>query len=261
VKDAEEVKLIDQLYDLSETVRSFVDFHILFANKTRYPVNNLRNLALVNAPTSLVMILDADFVTSEDMHGFLSMAGKNLMRNTKRNQAFVVPAFSSNLAPHALPKFKPALLASLRSKTVSQVNELPCPKCHGPTNYKKWEKTSELYETEYKWIYEPYLMLNKDHLTELFDERLKGYGFDKNTHVFALAAAGYQFFVLPDPFIIHVNHEVVQWDGPSIQDQLWDALQIVCRMLPAIRQKNGYDPEKQLFDEPVGNDCFSRSHW
>lgn len=260
VKHEKYLSKIDAFRNRSRSVEKLVDFHVLFANKTRYPVNNLRNLAIDNSRTDLILVLDADFVTSGKMHSYLSSFAALLKAND--NLAYVVPAFSSNLPAGYLPKSKQDLLRAIKRNDVDLVNTGPCPKCHKPTNYAKWQTATEPYKVEYKWIYEPYLVINKATLKEKFDERLKGYGFDKNTHTYALAVAGYTFEVLPDAFVIHLNHEVADWDGPSIQDQLWDALKYVCDILPAVKTKYGYFPNSPLFDEPVGNDaCFSRDHW
>jgi len=60
-----------------------------------------------------------------------------------------------------------------------------------------------------------------------FEERLKGYGFDKNTHAFHLAIAGFKFFVLSDVFMIHLNHERDSWGGPrNLDRQQWDILEV-----------------------------------
>lgn len=259
--DTLEMLIIDELVKTSNAVDQYVDFHILFANKTRYPVNNLRNLALTKARTSFVMILDADFVTSKNMHEYLSEVGKRSNMLEESRLAYVIPAFSSSLRLHKIPKTKQELLITIQDDTVEIVNKRPCKKCHGPTDYENWYTATEPYEAEYRWIYEPYLMLNKDNLAELFDERLKGYGFDKNTHVFALATAGYRFFVLPEPFVIHLNHDQGDWDGGSIQTQLWEALDVVCALIPETKKNYGYQPDVPLFDEPVGDTCKSKDHW
>lgn len=262
VKDEdEELPIIDELVDSSEPVRKFVDFHILYANKTRYPVNNLRNMALVNSRTSWILILDADFVTSQNMHDYLSEIGQKDRLSNDKKQVFVVPAFSSDLRPHKLPKTKSDLLRAVSSRTVIPVNEKICPKCHGPTDYRRWYDATEPYKALYRWIYEPYLMMNKDQLSELFDERLKGYGFDKNSHVFTLATSGYDFVVLPEPFVIHLNHETADWDGGNLLEQQFESLKIVCDILPSSKDKNGLNPEISYFGEPLGDTCMTRDHW
>jgi len=225
-------------------------------------VNNLRNLALKNARTSWVLLLDADFIPSPNMSERLStIARSDLHDSSGEKRAYVIAAFSSSLPLTNLPRVKSDLIHAIRNNTVTAANHLSCRKCHGPTNYEQWYFTTDPYEVLYKWIYEPFIMINKDRLVELFDERLKGYGFDKNTHAFALAVVGYHFIVLPELFAIHLNHPRADWDGGDIQQQLWDALKIVCEILATTKQKYGYLSIEQLFNEPIGNSCFSRDHW
>jgi len=258
IKEDEELERVGEIFYGSGAMRAFVDIHLLFANQTRYPVNVLRNLALSNARTSMVLNLDADFIPSANMHKYLSGLERS---NVTSLEAFVIPAFSTNLRPTYLPKTKVELLKAIKEKKVSPVNEGPCPKCHAPTNYPRWYISSSSYDVQYQWIYEPYLMFNKDLLPILFDERLKGYGFDKNTHVFSLAVAGYTFTVLPYPFVIHLDHEVTVWDGPDIISQQWDALAIVCDIIPRVKRKYEYSEKTSLFNEPIGQRCYTNEHW
>jgi hypothetical protein len=255
-----ELSVIDELIaNGTNSIPTFVDFHVLFANKTRYPVNNLRNLALKNAQTRMAFIFDADFIPSPGLHAHLS----NITRSgdhTKRS--YVIPAFMSELNVSSLPKTKQDLIRALIAQTVAPVNMRVCPKCHGPTDYDKWYFATEPYDAEYKWIFEPFLVFDKDELPEMFIEQLKGYGYDKNTQVFAMAAAGYRFTVLPDVYMIHRKHPVASWDGGSLRDQTWEALTlVVCDFLEATKTKHGHDPALPLFDEPVEPACSSRDNW
>ena len=49
-------------------------------------------------------------------------------------------------------------------------------------------------------------MVPKDRPTPLFDERFVGYGKNKIQFVQHLRLLGFQFFVLPSGFVIHVPH-------------------------------------------------------
>lgn len=53
--------------------------------------------------------------------------------------------------------------------------------------------------------YEPYLLLHRDHLP-WYDERFRGYGWDKVVHTFHLANLGLEFVVHPTAFLVHVPH-------------------------------------------------------
>jgi hypothetical protein len=181
----------------------------------------------------------------------------------KRNEliALVIPAFESDLTWPQLPANKGELLVSIAQQTVLPVNEGRCPKCHGPTNYQHWFKAKKPYLAHYHWIYEPYLVLLKTPQLPLFEERLKGYGFDKNFHAYHLALAGYQFWVLPDQFVVHVNHPSTSWDGPSHHEQQWDSLMVVCHRFPLLRAQYGFSPRSPVFDEPEESICYSDLHW
>jgi len=49
----------------------------------------------------------------------------------------------------------------------------------------------------------------------LSDERFRGYGHDKEAHIYELAKAGYEFFVLPSVFVVHVHHPDTAWKTAS----------------------------------------------
>ncbi|EGC28356.1 hypothetical protein DICPUDRAFT_51901 [Dictyostelium purpureum] len=322
----------------------YADLHLLFANNTRYPVNNLRNLAIENSRTDFVFIMDADFLPPLGLHDYIQnqkhffkinqsnqINFKNNLLNGISNQqtqvkensnieqkdssankiihtqsfrknnlnkidssgqidssfnmdsyhgsasinsltednsndipnlkiAFVIPSFSSSELPEFLPDDKEEMIEMVKSNKVTPSNINVCKKCHSPTNFPKWIEAKEPYEIEYKWIFEPYLVFNRSESLP-FDERLKGYGFDKNSHAFSMAVEGFRFVVLPESFIIHVNHKSSSWEGPSLDEQQWDALRIVCDIIPSIKTKNNYNISEKLFDEPLEDECYSDNHW
>ncbi|KAM9980133.1 hypothetical protein ACTFIZ_006373 [Dictyostelium cf. discoideum] len=375
----------------------YSDIHILISNKTRYPVNNLRNLAIKHSRTDLVFIMDADFLPPLGLHDYIlsqkyyfnikpsnqhhfknnllnfyhkkpfvndnnnnnnnnddnnpskipydqiidystninndqefnninynienlnnenlnninnnidnnrdsnidnnidnNINNNNIDNNINNNNnnnidnninnnnsnnnnnnnnpndddnnnellkvAFVIPSFSSHIPPSQHPNNKMDMIDLVKSNKIEPSNSRVCKKCHSPTNFEKWMDAVEPYEVEYKWIFEPYLVFNKTQ-NILFDERLKGYGFDKNSHAFSMAVEGFHFVVLPDSFIIHVNHSPSSWEGPSLDEQQWDALRVVCEIIPDVKIKNGYNPNVVLFNEPLPNECFSDHHW
>lgn len=44
-----------------------------------------------------------------------------------------------------------------------------------------------------------------------YDDRFKGYGWDKVSHSYEIHHAGYQFSVYPNDFLIHIYHEKTPW--------------------------------------------------
>ncbi|EFA86299.1 putative glycosyltransferase [Heterostelium album PN500] len=253
-----ELDQLNQMIANNPILMKFVDFHLLYANNTRYPVNNLRNLSIRNSHTDYVLVMDADFIPPYGMHDYLLKYIDNTGNEEK--VAYIVPSFSSSQDPRILPNDKPTLVEMVEKNLVNPSNLNVCPKCHSPSDYNRWFETTVPYEVKYSWIYEPYLIFNRNN-TELFDERFKGYGFDKNSHVFTMAVSGYRFIVLPNAFIIHINHPTSTWEGPRLDEQQWDCLRIVCELIPAVKKKNNYDINDRLFNEPLPNECFSSSHW
>ncbi|EGG13592.1 putative glycosyltransferase [Cavenderia fasciculata] len=257
IKNDNEIHNVTSLINNSYSVTQFVDIHLLFANKTRYPVNTLRNLSIKKASTKWVLLMDADFIPPLDLHDTIQTHVDRLELDSDHNQndlvSFVVPSFASSLPRFQLPDDKESFIQSVKSQTIVPTNLNVCPKCHSPTNYTRWYNESIPYEVEYQWIYEPFLVFRTDQV-EPFDERLKGYGFDKNSHTFGMAVQGFTFMVLPDSWIVHMNHPKQVWEGTDTYDeQMFDSLRIVCEILPHTKERYGFERNDQLFNEPIGN--------
>ncbi|GAM29069.1 hypothetical protein SAMD00019534_122450 [Acytostelium subglobosum LB1] len=261
IRDANvDLPKLDKILANNTLLREFADIHLFHANKTRYPVNNLRNLAITSSRTDFVLLMDADFIIPAGTHDYL-IPYIHAAQSNEDKVAFVFPAFSSSYEPSLLPNDKASLLELIQKGLVSPSNLENCPKCHSPTNYERWYKESKAYQLDYRWIYEPYLLFNRSQ-TELFDERFKGYGFDKNSQVFAMAVMGFKFLVQPDSYIIHINHEQSKWDGEEdIVEQQWDALRVLCDLIPSVKQRYGYEITTRVFDEPLPFECYSDQHW
>jgi glycosyltransferase-like protein LARGE len=78
---------------------------------------------------------------------------------------------------------------------------------HGPTNYQKWVGTAEPFQiSSYNFNYEPYVIMRRDD-PPWCDERFVGYGSNKAACLYEIYLAGYEFWVLPEDFLIHQWHE------------------------------------------------------
>lgn len=222
-----ELKQIHSLRNRSAVIRKNVDFHLVHGEENvyalhtlgLYPVNSLRNEAVVKSRTAHVMVLDIDFIPSRD-------ARENILRLWDQlhepQTVFVVASFEmDDFNMRDVPHTKDQLLRMVAQDRIRQVHKDKWFPAHGPTDYEHWYSTRELYQVPYQRDYEPYYIVRKD--VPLWDERFVGYGFDKVSHSTELNAAGYSFFVMPDTFIIHAEHGVPGWRGKGdfVRVRVW----------------------------------------
>lgn len=193
-----------------------------------YPINALRNLATDESTGDFVFALDVDFVASEYFldrlrdyqdHG-LSEAAK-----TAKPVALVIPAFwIPNEGPHAVPDkdrpdpavFLPRNWPDLAKSKAELFKVSLREPAHGPTDFPRWHaalfdqknKSDDwTYHVDFAEYFEPYVIVNK-HLAPRYDERFRGYGFNKAEFLHHLNANGFDFQVLAtEAFVLHGEHE------------------------------------------------------
>ena len=186
-----------------------------------YPVNVLRNMALRKCNTKYVMILDVDFLPSSNAYKNIQNH-LHILDDQGRN-ALVVPAFEVdadvlNRDSSAIDnvRYKSTLRKlymfdkrlrwrdTPRTRSKARAFQLMHYKDgHHPTKTETWMHSSSPYAVDYKWGYEPYVVLK--HPFPLFEESFVGYGQNKVSYAYHLAAARFSFIVVPDVFVIHVH--------------------------------------------------------
>jgi len=171
-----------------------------------YPINALRNLALSQARTELVFLLDVDFVPSAGLLRDLTRQPALLSHLAANKAALVVPAFE--VSPrHRLPA-QQAALAALAASSPPQASGFHTghfPVGHAPTDFARWFTSARPYEVAYEESYEPYVVASKRWLPA-YDERFRGYGLNKVSHLYAVAAQGARFLVMPSHFVAAHEH-------------------------------------------------------
>lgn len=138
--------------------------------------------------------------------------------------AFVLPAFDLT---QSVPSKQPAWVTD-RSQLAQMLHEgllvpfgsagglreewLPGHKC---THVERWLNATSVYRVKHcDPYYEPYLMLARKDVPS-FDESFAGRGFDKASFVYELFARGFQFWVLPDVFVVHQQESRSHTPGPN----------------------------------------------
>ncbi|CAM9135151.1 unnamed protein product, partial [Heterosigma akashiwo] len=211
----------------------------------KYPVNQLRNIALQEAGTSHVFTCDIDFLPDVSLYRRLRALGARAATGAgggdgaAARHALVVPAFSFaewhgscwGAAPAAaaaacerLVAQVPATYAGLgrclrgeggdgegkAAAAACQVFDRRNPGGHSTTEYPKWyrQRHPQLRKVPcfHTNRYEPYFAMRKHRGMPLYDERFVGYGKNKIQYVVHLRHLGWEFFVVPQSYIIHAPH-------------------------------------------------------
>ena len=106
--------------------RTNIGYHVAYREGFLYPTNHVRNIALRQATTQFVFLLDVDFVprngTYEDIRKFLKTQFES-DSNSLSKKAFVIPAFETFLFNLELPKSKEELISLWVNKKVYQFVE------------------------------------------------------------------------------------------------------------------------------------------
>mmetsp|Transcript_16225 Transcript_16225/g.48603 ORF Transcript_16225/g.48603 Transcript_16225/m.48603 type:complete len:489 (+) Transcript_16225:2030-3496(+) len=189
--------------------------HLREAMLFAYPYNALRNTALLRAATDAVLLLDVDFSPSASLHERLTASSPALLTDLSRyRHAIVLPAFETGpdltleeghaVAAAAVTGSKANLLKMFRSRQIIQFAEF-YPAGHKPTKYATWFNASAPYPVRYKMGYEPYILVARTQVP-LYDERFRGYGFDKVMHIWQMHTQWFQFMTHPSAFVVHRPH-------------------------------------------------------
>ncbi len=81
---------------------------------------------------------------------------------------------------------------------------------HNATDYPRFMAASEPYHANYAFPWEPYFIADKSDLPR-YDARFAGYGNDKAVQTYEMSWRNFKFLVMPDAFIIHIEHEAGPW--------------------------------------------------
>ncbi|GAB4821433.1 hypothetical protein N2152v2_008479 [Parachlorella kessleri] len=206
-----------------------------------YPFNAMRNKALQMVQTEVVFQLDADFVVSNEFGEEVgSPAGWAALRQQLAlAPAVIVPAFEPNatqlqrrqkskqrdeggdrslarqlrlgksIAFKAAKAGKGWVAAKYAARELQQSAIDKFEAGHNCTQYSRWLGAQDYYEVPYAEGYEPYTVMLRQHVP-WFDERFRGYGYDKMIGYLVMWHWGIRFAVHPRAFVVHVPHAVAK---------------------------------------------------
>lgn len=147
-----------------------------------------------------LFLLDVDFMPSPRL-AERAMARVALYAKERPGVkvAFIVPAFEPTKERSAnapLPGDKATLIREREAKLIQPIlHPMGQHASHITTNYPRWFATAAVdYAVSYEVLFEPYVIATTPGLPP-YDERFNGYGNDKCSHIYEMAANRYQFVV------------------------------------------------------------------
>lgn len=206
--------IVDRYYK-SESLRSFVTFHVVWEDlingedRTMYPANVLRNVAIANSRTGRVFYVDVDVVptfsqsqATKWLTEFSIDDDDDTTKDWKSCQkcVFIAPLFEwRSTTSNGFPRTKRELLDKLKDGADSVVR-IYSTISHSFFNFGKWSGSSQPFKVQYVDDMEPYFVAPSS--APLMSDIYRGYGRDKCAYSRDIHAAGYEFYVLPEAFLL-----------------------------------------------------------
>ncbi|KAL0273096.1 UNVERIFIED_CONTAM: hypothetical protein PYX00_005853 [Menopon gallinae] len=177
--------------------------------KSVYPQNHMRNLARKNCQSFNVFLTDIDIIPSWNLADGLDRFLKSTRRRCIGKCAYVIPTYE--LDDRAMfPRDKKDLIRLAKKGLARAFHQKVFIYNQYATNFSRWEAFPDLPDkevvvshnvTNFEFLYEPFYVA-PDTVPE-HDERFMGYGYTRNSQVYEMFVAGYQFEVLSPIFTIH----------------------------------------------------------
>ncbi|XP_012285752.1 beta-1,4-glucuronyltransferase 1 isoform X2 [Orussus abietinus] len=203
-------------YILKGLLKRIPSQHNVWRAQNVYPQNHLRNLARKNCQTDYVFLTDVDVIPSYNLTRTLDSFLRS--SDTCDKCAYVIPTYELDTRIR-FPQNKSELVRLAKKGLARPFHEKVFIHNQFATNFSKWIldvspgffgnkdhlKTGKVYVshdvTNFELFYEPFYVA-KDTVPS-HDERFMGYGYTRNTQVYEMFVAGYQFKVLSPVFTGH----------------------------------------------------------
>lgn len=217
-------KVKENLAAYSRATISLVKPNYLDSSHLSYPINHLRNIAITESTTEYILVIDADFIPSNNLYRYIRselMPYIVYQSTSMPRTAWVVPCFAMLEAFNDLPL--PQSYDELRRLIGQGIAYITDPGAgHGPTLAVEVAMVRPLlngntlaYEVCYESQWEPYYVVHRS--APLYDARFRNQGGDKQSHALQLNAEKYRFMVLRDVFMVHRDHSKLVWPGGGFE--------------------------------------------
>lgn len=201
-------------------------------------------MAIARAPTDLFISLDCDFMPTSNghermvkllFHSNSTHHGRSFREALVENRTlFVLPAFeysdrALNVQLSELPESSKEVAMLVSQGKMTQFKPKWHQRGHRNTNFGKWlsiarsakpiEKDSlpSSYTVNYEHSFEPYVLGWRPNMPKFVPE-FRGWGKNKLSWFLELHCAGYQFAVVTDSFIVHMNHPTTSQKHKNVDE-------------------------------------------
>lgn len=152
-----------------------------------YPVNQLRNLARLQARTELIALMDVDMLLSSKLPRWMSEKEnvEVMTRTCAQRKVYVTPAFETyrqngtspgqevETADQLSKQSKSYLIRSINTGIVGPFDSIRFPIGHNTTDFPRWYECESQYEVPYTERYEPWIIANRQ-MIPWHDVRFRG---------------------------------------------------------------------------------------
>lgn len=216
-----------------------------------YPVNAMRNRALANSRTDVILLLDVDFWPAAELSELMQQEGKydSLLKAVNSGSAIVLPAFETGdsgdvgveVAREAVLGGKDTAAMMFWDGRIKPFHTDRYRAGHRATDFRKWLIAAHPYTITYEEGFEPYVLVARKYVPWT-DERFVGYRKNKVVHLLHLSNLGLQFVVHPGAFVVHSPHPRARTWKVTHTTGLWDQLADLYRDVKEGLEANTYLP-------------------
>lgn len=216
-----------------------------------YPVNSMRNRAIANARTDIILLLDVDFWPAAELSQLMQQPEKyeSLLETVNNGAAVVIPAYETEdsgdigvaVAREAVLGGKDSAIAMFWDGRIKPFHTDRYKAGHRATDFRKWLVASLPYKIKYEEGFEPYVLIARK-FVPWTDERFIGYRKNKVVHLLHLAQLGLEFVVHPRAFTVHAPHPRARTWTVTHSTGLWDQLAELFRNVKASLESDTFVP-------------------
>jgi hypothetical protein len=218
----EQMSCANPIGALQHLVKQYLKGVSKWRTKLPYPQNHLRNLARKNCQSKYVFLTDVDIIPNRNMVEELDKFLEQV--KCKGLCAYVIPTYELDDRVR-FPPNKTELIRLANKGLARPFHHKVFIYNQFATNFTKWQSTgndiSEVHishpVTNFEFLYEPFYVAPDT--VPPHDERFVGYGYTRNSQVYEMFVAGYEFLVLSPTFTCHWGLQVKRTRPPWREHQ------------------------------------------